>query len=359
MEVENSTNAIRSLRYIKETLNLNPEIIVHDLSPNLIKATCDVFGYDKMAFDPFHILQYLNRSISHDLKMYRARTFINRKKDFFALRDFVSSLQKELKESSTFTTDPLTRVPNINSNHKEGNTCKELTNEILAIIKINEAKQFEIQLKNFILNLKANRDARSVEFAQLLEKHLPKRGLTSKGKIRLINELLKKLKHIFLLFRKPLEKEQKEFSKTRNVLFFQPENLTPEREVLLSSFLSKYPVLSKYRVLTLRVGSIYRLPLNQVNASLILDINIDEGYGPELKTCLNTFKDYYEAIFRFRDFFLSNPHLPRRSRANMEYQNRIVKKQFRSGLNLKSIGRLQNELRLNLGGEVRNFLKAL
>jgi len=64
-------------------------------------------------------------------------------------------------------------------------------------------------------------------------------------------------------------------------------------------------------------------------------------------------------ILRFREFFLKHPDLPKQCRANTEYLNQKFKEVFRSGLYLKGWGRIENELRLQMGGEIRNFLPAL
>ena len=359
MEVENSENAIRALKYIKNDLLLNPEIIVHDLSPNLIKATCDVFGYDKMAFDPFHVMQALNRAISKDLKSFRAINFSFEKNELIKLRDYISSLQSEFKNYGKFRDETLKKLPKIASNHSKSGKCKSFAEDVLKLCRIQEKKQFKFKLGVFLSDIHKESDETRLRFAQSIEKYVPKRVLTEKGHKRLILELLKKLKSHFILSRKPIEQNQKDFSKTRNILFFQPEKLTEERSKLLISFLKKYPELAIYRELTLRIGSIYRLPLDKVLDSLITTIKIREEYGPDLKTCLNTFKQHYRAIFRFRDFFITNPEMPRRSRANMEFNNRPVKKIFGSGLNCKSIGRIENELKLHLGGDVRNFIKVV
>ena len=133
--------------------------------------------------------------------------------------------------------------------------------------------------------------------------------------------------------------------------------MTIERARLLTKFLNSYPELNSYRELTLTIGSIYRLPLNLIHENIIDDLIPKRNWGSELQACIKTFKRKSGAIFRFVDFFKQNPDLPKRTRANMEYQNRPVKQIFRSGNNLKSMPRIENELRLHLGGQVRNMLE--
>ncbi len=356
MDVENSSNAKRSLEYIKNELGINPEIIVHDLSPNLIKATCDIYGAEKMAFDPFHVMQSVNRAIGKELSKYREKRFIKEKNELFALRKYISKLQKEYKEHYRLKTNFLKEFPKIDKKHVVSVYCAEFTKQILSLLKIDDYFKFFSDLKTFLAKYKKQKNLKILAFALSIEDKLPKKRFTQKSHQRIIIELLKKLKTFYHDCRIPIEEEQKRFSKTRWLLFYQPEKLTEKRIELLNKFLTKYPELQRYRDLTLHFGSIYRLPLDMVSDSLILDVKMDENYGKDLCTCLKTFKKYHGAILRFRDFFIRNPTLTRRSRANMEYQNRNVKSIFKSGNNLKGMNRIENELKLHLGGEVRNFI---
>ncbi len=51
--------------------------------------------------------------------------------------------------------------------------------------------------------------------------------------------------------------------------------------------------------------------------------------------------------------------MPKKCRANTEYINTHFRAIFRTGLFLKGWDRIENELQLRLGGEVRNFVRAL
>ncbi len=322
MGVENSENAARSLKYIKEELQINPEIIVHDLSPNLIKATCDVFGYEKMAFDPFHVMQALNRAILKDLNAYRDQHFTNEKKQLLKLRNFVNSIQRDLKkEPQQIGHDLIDKIPEINPNNQSTLNSVALTSKILFLLSIEDKVAFFSELKSFLSSISTELDEALLNFVALMREKLPKREPTQKGVHRLKIELLKRLKKYFLFKRKPFEEKQREFNKNKYILFYSPENLDSARIKLLSDFLDKYPSLNKYRLLTLRVGSIYRLPLEKVNASIILDLEEDSNYGSELISCLKTFKKYNEVIIRFHYFFKAHPDMPKCSRANREFAN--------------------------------------
>ena len=145
--------------------------------------------------------------------------------------------------------------------------------------------------------------------------------------------------------------------KKRDAIFYQPEKLTPKRARSLIKFLKAYPELNSYRELTLTIGSIYCLPLNLIHKNIIDDLIPKKEWGAELQACIKTFKRKMADIFRFVDFFKQNPDLPKRCRANMEYQNRPVKQIFKTGNNLKCMDRIENELCLHLGGQVRNLLE--
>jgi len=356
VDVENSLNAKHSLEYIKDELGINPEIIVHDLSPNLIKATCDIFGVEKMAFDPFHVMQSLNRAISKELSQFREKRFINEKNELLALRKYISKLQKHYNEHHCLEAKYIKEFPNIDRNHVISNYCADFTGQILSLLKIISQSKFLFELRTLLTTCKKQKDLNMLAFAFSIEDKLPKKRFTQKSYQRITIELFRKLKTFYHDCRIPIEEEQKRFSKTRWVLFYQPEKLTKKRIELLDKFLTNYPELQIYHDLTLHFGSIYRLPLDMVSDSLILDVKIDGNYGKDLCTCLKTFKKYYKAILRFRDFFIQNPKFTKRSRANMEYQNRDVKSIFNSGNNLKDMNRIENELKLHLGGEVRNFI---
>ncbi|MHA1341682.1 MAG: hypothetical protein ACTSRZ_17150 [Promethearchaeota archaeon] len=57
------------------------------------------------------------------------------------------------------------------------------------------------------------------------------------------------------------------------------------------------------------IRSIYMPNLDNISDSLILDVNVDEDYGEDLCTCLNTFKKHYKVILRFRKFFIMDNNI--------------------------------------------------
>ena len=92
--VENMANITNSLKYAKEKLSIAPEIIVHDLSPNILAAVKDVFSESHSAIDPFHVMQELNRAIMKDLSKYQRKNYGDQIKKLINLRDMVIKYQK-------------------------------------------------------------------------------------------------------------------------------------------------------------------------------------------------------------------------------------------------------------------------
>ncbi len=355
--VENATTMTNTLIHAKENLNIIPEIIVHDLSPNILAAVKNVFSEDHSAIDPFHVMQELNRAIMKDLSRYQRKIYSDRINKLTNLRDMVTKYQKQKitfgEWESQLNEDDFRDELDINIL-----LCCSITSELLQTLEIQDNLIFFEILRQNINYYKQDYHPEVIQLAIQLESKLPKRTTSDKACIRVKSEVLRKLKSFYLGFRKPITKEKIRFNKQRYVLFYQPENLTEKRIEILNEFLSDHPNLNQYRDLTLHVGSIYRLPQNQIHNELIADIHISSKWGDKLKACMKTFKKNVKAILRFREFFENHPELPKRCRANMEYSNPRVKQIFRSGKNLKSMNRIQNELKLQIGGEVRNLLSA-
>jgi hypothetical protein len=229
--------------------------------------------------------------------------------------------------------------------------------QICSLFNETDFQMFFNQLQSLLLQLRQSRDFAELAFAMAIQELLPKRSLTIKGINRLRMALLTKLKTFCRDIRKPIDMDEKEFNKTRKVLFFQPERLIdprfPKRQSMLDTLLTKHPALDVYRVLTLRVGSIYRLPLADISDQLIDGIDIQESWGDRLVTAITTFKKFKPAILRFREFFQNNPSLPKRSRCNTEYVNGPIRRIFASGAYLKNHNRIKNELRVHFSCDVR------
>lgn len=354
MGVESQVNAVQSLQYIKDNLKITPEIVVHDLSPNLISATAEVFGEEKIALDPFHVMQDLNRAILKDLGRMRKARFTAEKVELDLLKQQIILRQnKPVKKNVEIL--PLSTLP-IKNNHEIAKKCQSITEIMLKIYSIHDVPTFFEKIKMQIAEFRVNNFLPILAFGLSLHDELPKYAETSKAMQRIKSEILKKLKTLFRECQRPLMEAQRRFNKIRWVIFYQREHLNPKRADLLLNFLHQYPELQKYRDLTLSIGSIYRLPIELINSKLIDECPVDPEWGNELKACLNTLKRNTASIFRFRNFFEKNPNTPNKCRANMEYQNIHVQRIFRSGNNMKCLNRIKMEMQQHLGGEVRNFL---
>lgn len=355
MGVENKQNAVQSLSYLFEEIGITTEIAVCDLSPNLLAGLSDVLGEDKIAIDPFHVMQELNRAISKELMRFRHQLFTDERKELTKLKNYITNVQKQ---SGKFD-NSVHSLPLINPTHQNAMKCLQVTKIILNICQIPDQLTFFKCLIEELNLLRCDSDLGVVSFSLSIKDKLPKKAQTELAMNRLKIDLLRKLKTLYREYDEPIKDQQHTFSKQRWSIFYQPNRLTPKRANVLHQFLIKYPELNCYRDLTLSVGSIYRLPNELVSDHLILDLPIDSKWGKELKACLTTFKKWAHAIIRFKIFFENHKDLPKRLRANMEYQNPKVKKIFKSGNNMKGLRRIENEVQFNLGGEVRNFLKSV
>ena len=191
------------------------------------------------------------------------------------------------------------------------------------------------------------------ELCQTLKTFLPKKRLTDKGANRIKDKLLQILKTLFVAHRKALEEESITFFHQQWVLFFQPEDITQERAVLLEKFLAKYPVLEEYRQLTLQIGSIYRKQIDAIDGMEISSLLVKSTYTEKLQTALRTIQAYKDAILRFVKVFKEDPSLLIACRANMEPFNRRFKAPFHRGLNCTKKDHLIVKLELQLGCEIR------
>jgi len=357
--VEGEEELTRALRYLKEVKGLNPEIIVHDFFAPDCKAVTNVFGQDKSAIDPFHVMQLLNRAIRKDLSRFCKQRCGAELRDLQKLTTFVGLLQATLKTTSQIALSSLPVLPTVEKGIGIASMCEKITRKVLPLLQIVDSALFFSELRKILAELSQESNLLIKAFVLALEAKLPKHALTPKAHHRMATELLKKLKKMYVEARTPLEMEQTKFNRRKWALFYQPNRLTPERATLILNFLTRYPALQSYRDLTLSVGSIYRLPLEFVKDQLIDELIIRPEWGEELKTAITTIKKHKEEILRFREFFQRHPTFPKRCRANTEYLNPLFKAIFRTGKYLKGWGRLENEIEMQLGGEVRNFISTL
>jgi len=357
--VEGEAEVTRALQYLKDIKHIEPEIIVHDFFAADCKGTANVYGEEKSAIDPFHVMQEVNRAIVKDLVHFRKRLFSTELHELQTLTTIINKLQKQFKKLNSFSQPLLQLLPIIDPTHNIGQFCLKITKTIFALIESADPTIFFDRLNQILTDFHQDSHLALKAFAMAVEDHLPKHSITEKNYSRTIMDLLKKLKTLYNESRKPIKAQQSKFSKRKWALFYQPNKLTVDRAKMLTKFLTQYPTLQQYRDLTLTIGSIYRLPLPLLKDQIIDDLQIQENWGEELKTAIMTLKKNRDSILRFRAFFEKYPKLPKKCRANTEYLNLKLKKVFQSGLYLKGWDRLENELELQMGGEIRNFLTAL
>lgn len=316
-----------------------------------------MYGADVIQIDLFHVMQELNNGIKADLLNYRAQQFDAERRELRSLRNWVNSIQKLMKEGKDFSTSLalIGNPPNVKSTHDKSVNCTKLTLEVVDLLRLNAPDQFFRELKEFIEGLDGA-DDQLADFSKKMHEVMPKKRFTEKGMFRLKNEMLKKLKTYFLGHRKPMDDESVQFHHDCNVIFFQPENLTPKRQEKLDTFLTVYPELRAYREMTLIVGEISRLPLDEIDGRQIETLTANVSYSKKLNTAIRTIKKHKANILRFVGFFKQNPELSKAQRSNMEFHNKKFKEPFESGNNLLKKERVLGRLNTQLSGKVEWFL---
>lgn len=352
MGVESQENAVQALRYVKEVLKIDPDIVVSDLSPKILSGTVEVFGEEKIALDPFHVMQNVNRAILKDLRRFRKRRFTAEKQELDQLKHYVCNLQKKTISTNLQEVQAL----KINDSHEKAQNCLQITKSMLPMLQCLKPKSFFEKLTDRIEDMRVSPELPIKAYALSLKDKLPKNARNLKTMQRLKPEILKKLKTLYRECQQPLKEEQRRFNKTRWALMYQPEHLNSKRAEFLTQFLTKYPELNSYRDLTLSIGSIYRLPNEFVYTKMLDSLPISPEWGNEIQACISTLKRYSASIFRFKGFYAKHKNAPKKCRANMEYQNVKVRHIFGSGNYLKNMNRIQNEMQQQLGGVVRNFI---
>ena len=215
MGVENFENACRTLITVKIQAPIEPFIITCDFSSALIAAIKEIFPNSAIQIDGFHVMQELNNGIKKDLKHYARREFREEITDFLELRAFLNTLQEEHKKTDLLTAAQIPQMKEIKRSHVDACICKEVIEQMLVMLTIQEPNTFFRTLDLELSVLFKKHGSLLSDFCDALRKKFPKRKFTAKGRSRVQGELLKKLKTLCVKVRKPLQKEVSGFSKER------------------------------------------------------------------------------------------------------------------------------------------------
>jgi hypothetical protein len=331
--VENAEDAYQALNHVKVDDNVNPVLAVSDFSPNMINAICRVWGEGVLQIDGYHVMQELNNGIRVDLARFRELTYSAQIREFYSLRDTVSELQKKDNFTDQYDAMILGQIRSMTAQYSQSQLCGEITRDTILILEAIIPTDCLSAVANFLSKWQESTERPVREMCQMLEALLPKRDLTDAGARRIKTKVLQLLKTLYVAYRKVLEEESITFFHHQWVLFFQPEDLTPDRALLLTEFLTKYPELEEYRQITLQIGSIYRKPIDSIDGSEISSLLVKSTYTDKLQTALRTIQTYQEAILQFVSVFKEDPTLAKACRANMEPYNHRFKAPFNKGLN--------------------------
>ena len=359
VQEENLTNATALLEQLKADYRIQPELVVCDLSPQLIGAIQAVFGENVVQIDGFHVMRELNTGIKRDLLDFRAHRFQTEIRELKTLRAWVTSVQKQLNQAGNFS-EALNHVkllPQVPPDHLTSRKCMEFTANLVDLLRIDTPALFFPALGAFLRGASPSADPPRAAFSQELLTYLPKNQLTRKGMERTKQLVLQKVKAYYLGFRSELEDQSRQFFKDHWVLFFQPNKLTTKRAEKLKTFLATYPELQIYRQMTLQVGEIYRLAPEQIDGHQIDALTESPTFSEKLNTAIRTLKKYKASILRFIALYKREPHLPKACRANMEQFNARFKAPFTRGNNLLKKDRLLARLNCQLAGKIEWLLE--
>lgn len=351
--VESAPNVEKTLRDAKERYNLNPQLVVCDFSPNMLKPVESVFGKERIQIDGFHVMQELNRGIHADLLAFREAEFQSKIREFYALRDGINEIQTQFEQTNFYSKKMFLHLNAIASTSFESRLCKEFTDKVIKLLLINDYSKFQWELANIFEDSKYDSQPQFQEFCQYLRQKMPKKDFTAKGMERFKELVLKQLKTVYIKFRTVNEEKSLEFFHQQWAIFFQPEKLTDERKELIKDLLKRYPTLAEYRTITLQVGSIFRKKIEEITGDEIDSLVIKSNYSDKLQTAINTLKKFKQYILRFVDIFKNDPALQKRNRSNMEPFNRRFKAPFHRGLNCTKKTHLLGKLKLQLKCNVR------
>jgi hypothetical protein len=313
-----------------------------------------VFGEHVIGIDGFHVMQELNNGIRRDLLDFRDNRFKKEIRELHTMRDWVSRVQEKIDDGSKVST-AINKAGAFPRSEPGLEICKvalDFSSRVVRLFKQNDPIKFFRNISLFLDKNDNNTCEQIKHFVQAVRPALPHLRFTDKGKLRVQNALFKKLKALFLGFRAKLEDDSTAFYKDHWALFFQPERITPKRKERLDAFLNRYPELGIYRIMTLQVGEIYRLPAEQIDGHQIHDLKESALFSERLNTSIRTLKKNAENILRFVDLYKKHPGLSKKCRASTEWFNVRFKHPFKAGNNLVKKERLLARLRTQLHGDV-------
>jgi hypothetical protein len=320
----------------------------------MIGGIRDVFGEHVIGIDGFHVMQELNNGIRRDLLDFRDSRFKGEIRELHAMRDWVSRVQEKIDDGMKASTaiNKAGTFPKIEPKYVVCTIARDFTSRVGRLFKYNDPAMFFRYLSSFLAKNEYSACEQIKQLVQDVRSALPLLRFTDKGKLRVQDVMLKKLKAFYLGFRANLEDDNTAFYKDHWALFFQPERMTPKRKERLDAFLNRYPELGIYRTMTLQVGEIYRLPAEKIDGHQIHDLEERSSFSERLNTAIKTLKKNAENILRFVDLYKKHPGLSKKCRASTEWYNVRFKHPFKAGNNLVKKERLLARLQAQLYGDV-------
>ncbi|MHA1799552.1 MAG: transposase [Candidatus Helarchaeota archaeon] len=317
---ENADEIKKLLLILKKKLPFIPKLICVDFAPAWIEAITEIFPECEIQICCFHVMQLLNRALLKDLNRYKKTVFDQVINEARQLRKELLMKEKEGIPILIAPTNPALQV--IHSNFM---TLGEILRE-------DDPKKFIASFHELFNVLKDDITLLTQQLIEDLLARIPRGGVTKKNLKYYKKEVYKAFRKNVRLLRVKFEKDKKEFSRSRFSLLTRPEKLSPSDKDELESFLQKYPKFRKFRVLSLKMSDILRLPPQDVSIDLILTLSIWDDASKELQAAMTTIKKRAREIIAYSKHLADEEDLSRlkRIRVNAEPEMRKVKKSVRS-----------------------------
>ena len=180
-------------------------------------------------------MQELNNGIRADLARFREDMYRSRSGVLYLARSHhgIAGYGRSVRE---YSPDQIVLLKACAFSYPLSDICGQIMRDFSMCIEIMIPEEFLNAVMDFLTTWQGSLAIRIREFCESLGVSVPKRALTAKGAERMKFKGLQFLKTLFIAYRKTLEEESIGFFHHQWVLFFQPEDLNPERTLLLNNF---------------------------------------------------------------------------------------------------------------------------
>ncbi len=297
-------------------------------------------------------MQLLNRAVKKDMIRFQKKFFGKALKEIRECYKLSTSVEKTSKIKRNLPKTFKSEAARISSSQLQ---------LLVNLFNHDDLGAFKKAFSKTLDEMFTSKNKMNQRFGTELIERMPSNGFTVKNLKYFKKSAFIAHRKVLRSFRLEIEEKKGEFRRHRAHVLTQPENLDEESEKELRIFLDEYPEIKGLRNLVLRVGSIYRIPLDQIDEKLLLNLKEPRRACDELKAALKTIKKRAAEILAFKNFITSDKELSRKKsiRANNEHVMRKIKQVNRSHYGFRSARVTRTWLESRLGCPVRFNLPGL